>query len=71
MHFTIFKTPVISTLVRWMSIIVLRLWGWRVDSSAQVPAKCVLIGGPTYEQLGFSIGLDDLFCVENRCVLDG
>lgn len=57
MHFTIFKTPVISTLVRWMSIIVLRLWGWRVDSSAQVPAKCVLIGAPHTSNWDFPLAL--------------
>ena len=57
MHFTIFKTPIISTLVRWMSIIVLRLWGWRVDSSAQVPAKCVLIGAPHTSNWDFPLAL--------------
>lgn len=57
MHFTIFKTPVISTLVRWMSIIVLRLSGWRVDSSAQVPAKCVLIGAPHTSNWDFPLAL--------------
>lgn len=57
MHFTIFKTPIISTLVRWMSIIILRLFGWRVDSSAQVPAKCVLIGAPHTSNWDFPLAL--------------
>lgn len=57
MHFTIFKTPIVSTLVRWMSIIILRLFGWRVDSSAQVPAKCVLIGAPHTSNWDFPLAL--------------
>lgn len=57
MHFTIFKTPIISTLVRWMSIFILRLFGWRVDSSAQVPAKCVLIGAPHTSNWDFPLAL--------------
>lgn len=57
MHFTIFKTPIISTLVRWLSILGLKLVGWRVDRTAQVPAKCVLIGAPHTSNWDFPIAL--------------
>ena len=70
MHFTIFKTPIISTLVRWISILCLKLIGWRVDSTAQVPAKCVLIGAPHTSNWDFPIALMICFALR-RCLLDG
>jgi 1-acyl-sn-glycerol-3-phosphate acyltransferase len=44
MHRTIFKTPIINTLLRHLSIIFLRLSGWKIEG--QLPAeasKCVFI----------------------------
>ena len=57
MHFTIFKTPIINTLVRWLSIGVLYLIGWRTDTSAKIAPKCVLIGAPHTSNWDFPIGL--------------
>jgi 1-acyl-sn-glycerol-3-phosphate acyltransferase len=57
MHFTIFKTPVINTLMRWMSAMILRLLGWRVDGSAAEVQKCVLIGAPHTSNWDFPIAL--------------
>ena len=47
MHHTIFDTPVVNTLLRWISVAFLRLTGWRVVG--QLPpnaAKSVLIAAP-------------------------
>jgi 1-acyl-sn-glycerol-3-phosphate acyltransferase len=47
MHHTIFDTPVINTLLRALSIVFLKLAGWKVEG--QLPAngqKCVLIAAP-------------------------
>lgn len=57
MHFTIFKTPVINTLMRWISVLILRLLGWRVDSTAADVQKCVLIGAPHTSNWDFPIAL--------------
>lgn len=47
MHRTMFDTPVINTLFRWISIVVLKLAGWK--SIGESPAdlkKCVMIAAP-------------------------
>lgn len=47
MHRTIFDTPVVNTVLRGLSLAVLKLLGWKV--SGQLPAngrKCVLIAAP-------------------------
>jgi 1-acyl-sn-glycerol-3-phosphate acyltransferase len=46
MHYTIFVTPVIKTLMRWLSLGVLRLCGWRVGGTAPEELKYVLIAAP-------------------------
>lgn len=47
MRYTIFDTPLLSTLMRMVSIFVLRLTGWKVEGSMP-PAfkKCVVIAAP-------------------------
>lgn len=57
MHYTIFKTPVINTLMRWMSIVILRLIGWRTDGRAADLQKGVLIGAPHTSNWDFPIAL--------------
>ncbi len=47
MHLTMFRTPVISTLFRWISILTLKLCGWKVKG--RIPEdiqKCVMIAAP-------------------------
>ncbi len=47
MHTTIFDTPVVNTLLRGLSIVYLRLAGWKVDGSLPPQAaKSVLIAAP-------------------------
>lgn len=47
MHRTMFDTPVVKTLFRWLSIAILKLAGWK--SVGEAPAdlkKCVMIAAP-------------------------
>ncbi|TVQ71776.1 MAG: glycerol acyltransferase, partial [Oceanospirillales bacterium] len=47
MHPTMFDTPVIRPLLRAISVITLRLVGWKVEG--EIPAdlkKCVMIAAP-------------------------
>lgn len=46
MHYTIFDTPVINTLMRWFSLAVLRLCGWQVEGKKPSEPKYVLIAAP-------------------------
>jgi 1-acyl-sn-glycerol-3-phosphate acyltransferase len=46
MHHTIFDTPVINSLMRWISVGLLNLLGWRVDGEAPVARKYVMIAAP-------------------------
>jgi 1-acyl-sn-glycerol-3-phosphate acyltransferase len=47
MHHTIFDTPVVNTLLRWLSIAFLRLTGWSVVGKLPAnAAKSVLIAAP-------------------------
>ena len=47
MHRTIFKTPIINTLLRQFSIIFLRLSGWKIEGHLPAEAsKCVFIAAP-------------------------
>ncbi len=46
-HHTIFDTPVVNTLLRWGSLVYLKLSGWRVEGVLPEQAhKCVLIAAP-------------------------
>lgn len=47
MHRTMFDTPVLRTLLRWISLLVLRLLGWKAEGS--IPEDChkaVMIAAP-------------------------
>lgn len=47
MHLTIFDTPIINTLLRWLSVGFLRLTGWKVVGTLPAHAmKSVLIAAP-------------------------
>jgi 1-acyl-sn-glycerol-3-phosphate acyltransferase len=47
MHHTLFDTPIVNTLLRWLSIAFLRLTGWKVVGSLPASAtKSVLIAAP-------------------------
>ena len=47
MHLTIFETPVVNFVFRWLSIYFLKLTGWKI--TGELPpeaAKCVMIAAP-------------------------
>lgn len=47
MHRTIFDTPVVNTVLRAASIMVLKIGGWRIEGALPAQAsKCVLIAAP-------------------------
>ncbi len=47
MHHTIFDTPIVNTLLRWLSIGFLRMMGWKVVGKLPAnAAKSVLIAAP-------------------------
>lgn len=46
MNYTIFDTPVLNSLMRSLSLFILRLAGWRVEGQAPTEAKYVLIAAP-------------------------
>ena len=46
MNYTIFDTPVIRTLMRWMSLFLLRIFGWRVEGKLPDIPKFVMIAAP-------------------------
>lgn len=46
MRRTIFNTPILNTLLRWVSVVVLRIIGWRREGQAPDIPKYVLIAAP-------------------------
>ena len=46
MHRTIFNTPLINTLMHWISRLILRLLGWQIEGKAPAAPKYVLIAAP-------------------------
>jgi len=47
MHTTMFDTPILKTLLRWFSIVALKLAGWKAEG--EIPKnldKCVMIAAP-------------------------
>ena len=57
MHRTIFNTPLINTLMHWLSRLILRLLGWRIEGKAPAAPKCVLIAAPHTSNWDFPITL--------------
>jgi len=46
MNYTIFDTPVLKTIVRWLSILFLRITGWRTEDRVPAIPKFVLVAAP-------------------------
>ncbi|EGF30997.1 Acyltransferase family protein [Oxalobacteraceae bacterium IMCC9480] len=57
MHITIFETPVVNFLLRWISVVCLRLMGWKVEGTAPAAAKFVLIAAPHTSNWDFPVTL--------------
>ncbi|MDO8702892.1 MAG: lysophospholipid acyltransferase family protein [Undibacterium sp.] len=57
MNYTIFDTPVVNSLMRGLSLVGLRLAGWRVEGTAPTEAKYVLIAAPHTSNWDFPVTL--------------
>lgn len=67
MQYTIFDTPVLRTICRIFSVIMLRLLGWRLDGEFPKLDKYVLIGAPHTSNWDFPFTL--MFCFAGRAKL--
>ncbi len=67
MHYTVFDTPVVNTLLRGFSHAVLRLQGWQVQGSLPPEAtKAVLIAAPHTSNWDLPYTLMVAFCLRLR-----
>ena len=66
MHYTIFDTPVIRTLMRWISLFVFKVRGWRIEGQFPVIAKYVLIAAPHTSNWDFPITLCLTFALKGK-----
>lgn len=66
MHKTIFDTPLINTLMRWFSLAMLRLLGWRTEGIRPEAPKYVLIAAPHTSNWDFPYTLMLCFALRLR-----
>ncbi|PKL38809.1 MAG: glycerol acyltransferase [Spirochaetae bacterium HGW-Spirochaetae-1] len=57
MHFTIFKTPVIRSIFKYISIVLLKITGWKLEGRFPKNQKCVVIVAPHTSNWDFFYGL--------------
>ncbi len=55
MHYTVFDTPLIRTILRWFSLAYLRIFGWRYEGRLPDSPKCVMIAAPHTSNWDFPI----------------
>lgn len=66
MHHTIFDTPVVNTVMRWFSVGMLRLLGWRVDGVMPAEPQYVMIAAPHTSNWDFPVTLMVAFALRLR-----
>jgi 1-acyl-sn-glycerol-3-phosphate acyltransferase len=66
MQYTIFDMPVIRTLMRWISLFVFRIRGWRIEGRFPAVAKYVLIAAPHTSNWDFPITLCMTFALKGK-----
>ena len=66
MQRTIFATPLINTLMHWLSRLLLHLLGWRVEGGAPDAPKYVLIAAPHTSNWDFPFTLMVCFALQLR-----
>ncbi len=57
MNYTIFDTPVVRTVTRWISILLLKISGWRTEGTLPDISKFVMIAAPHTSNWDFPIML--------------
>jgi len=61
---TIFNTPILSPILRWLSLILLKLLGWRaINNLPHVPRKAVMIAAPHTSNWDFALFLMIVFAL--------
>ncbi len=66
MQYTIFDTPVLKTLLRWFSILFLKIAGWRIEGRLPDIPKFVLVGAPHTSNWDFLYGLFIIFIFKTK-----
>lgn len=61
MKLTIFNTPIISPILRLLSNLIMRLFGWRVDGKVPNLSKFIIIGAPHTSNWDFVLFLGIVF----------
>jgi len=61
---TIFNTPILSPILRWLSLTILKLLGWRaINNLPHVPRKAVMIAAPHTSNWDFALFLMIVFAL--------
>jgi len=55
LHYTIFDTPVVKTIIRWISIFLLKISGWRTEGTLPDIPKFVMTAAPHTSNWDFPI----------------
>ena len=55
LNYTIFDTPVVRTAIRWLSIFLLKIFGWRTEGTLPDIPKFVMIAAPHTSNWDFPI----------------
>lgn len=64
MRTTIFNTPLLSPILRFISIVILKLTGWKtVNRLPEVPRKAVIIAAPHTSNWDFALFLLVVFAL--------
>jgi 1-acyl-sn-glycerol-3-phosphate acyltransferase len=66
MQYTIYDTPVIKTFMRWSSLFMLKLIGWRAEGRLPDIPKFVLIAAPHTSNWDFPIGVFTAFALKAK-----
>lgn len=66
MHHTIFDTPIIRDLFAWISIVILKLTGWRLEGKFPDLPKYVMIAAPHTSNWDFPVTLGICFAARAK-----
>ncbi|MBB5018581.1 1-acyl-sn-glycerol-3-phosphate acyltransferase [Chitinivorax tropicus] len=66
MHYTIFDTPIVRSVFAWISIIMLKMTGWRLEGSFPALPKYVMIAAPHTSNWDFPVTLGICFAARAK-----